>query len=142
MGFARLGVRPVRYGAEVESVDPWRYFPPKLYAKQASRLNPYHVARFDQFRTQYLRAHGNTYPLSEPRYRDLQTGCYTEQSIIGNRICREESQIGSNFFNSLKVATVDTARQWDYFTERLTETYGSTRAGRMIRILVADQRQA
>ncbi|MCS0635555.1 hypothetical protein NX801_07755 [Streptomyces sp. LP05-1] len=109
--YARLGVRPVDY-AKVERearplpgeagrrVDPWRYFPPRLTQKVRSGLTlpgdgrPYQVARFDQFRDQYLVAHGGRPPLGEPALRGLQSGCYTEQTIIGNRICDEERQIG------------------------------------------------
>ncbi|MEU7205400.1 hypothetical protein [Streptomyces sp. NPDC045470] len=217
--FARLGVRPVDY-AELEEratpraraakrIAPWRYFPPKLEHKEKSALfnpgqsEPFHVARFEQFSRQYLRAHRNTLPLDEKRYRDLQSGCYTEQTLIGNRICYEDKQLGhyphtsnarwfwknnkwhlhdwalsggfgglakdtltwttdraaakfktgelpakrddaeeegSNFANSLNVATADTTRQWTYLKALLTTTYGAARATTMVGILHTDQK--
>ncbi|MFD7665632.1 hypothetical protein [Streptomyces sp. NPDC059788] len=106
--FARLGVRPVDYHAvqnaarraQGAGVAPWRYLPPRLAYKKATGLpgasagQPFYLTRFEQFRRQYLAAHHNRYPLSEAPYKDLQSGCYTEQTIIGNRICRETRQLG------------------------------------------------
>jgi hypothetical protein len=208
-GFAGLKVAPVDYRkaeGTTGRVQPWRYFPPTLERKEASKLTspgeqkPFHVSRIEEFSAAYLRTHKNVLPLDEKRYRALQSGCYTEQTLTGNRICYEARQLGhypeysparwskekkdwydwalspgigglakdtvtwttdrgaadfttgklpatwreakekgSNFANSLRVATADTSRQWTYLKDRLLAAYGPERGKKMTGILRTDQ---
>lgn len=107
--FARLGVKPVDHSqirpASLAGTG-WRQFPPRLEAKKKVGLRNsqdgrlFYLSRFDDFRRQYLKAHRNRYPLSETAYSGLQSGCYTEQTILGNRICWEERQLGHYGFDN------------------------------------------
>ncbi|MFC8708800.1 hypothetical protein ACFUCQ_02500 [Streptomyces sp. NPDC057197] len=106
--FARLGVRPVDYNTVRPAAlagTGWRQFPPRLEAKKKTGLRTpdgrlFYLARFDQFRRQYLAAHHNRYPLDEALYRELQSGCHTEQTVLGNRICWNNRQLGHYGFPS------------------------------------------